>query len=81
MLSPTYSQFKSAYEYHRAWYDERSEITKKNKSSILKGKLNATKPNAFWLEFSMLNRWIVSIFRGPSITISDLVNTWIRYRH
>jgi hypothetical protein len=83
MLSPTYSAIrKTAFEYHSGLDMMTKEVKsakEKIKSSIVSlSKLNATKPNAFLTRtfFDAKSDEIVSIFSGgPSITISDLVNT------
>tara|TARA_R110000868_G_scaffold106707_6_gene292442 strand:- start:61 stop:945 length:885 start_codon:yes stop_codon:yes gene_type:complete len=83
MLSPTYSTIrKSAFEYHKGLDMMTTDLKSakdKIKVAILDiSKLNATKPNAFLTRifFDAKSDEIVSIFSaGPSITISDLVNT------
>jgi hypothetical protein len=83
MLSPTYSVIrKTAFEYHSGLDMMTKDVKsakEKIKSSILAlSKLNATKPNAFLTRtfFDAKSDEIVSIFSGgPSITISNLVNT------
>ena len=83
MLSPTYSTIrKSAFEYHKGLDMMTTDLKSakdKIKGAILDiSKLNATKPNAFLTRifFDAKSDEIVSIFSaGPSITISDLVNT------
>jgi hypothetical protein len=83
MLSPTYSAIrKMAFEYHSGLDMMTKDVKsakEKIKSSILAlSKLNATKPNAFLTRtfFDAKSDEIVSIFSGgPSITISNLVNT------
>ena len=83
ILSPTYSTIrKSAFEYHKGLDMMTTDLKSakdKIKGAILDiSKLNATKPNAFLTRifFDAKSDEIVSIFSaGPSITISDLVNT------
>lgn len=83
MLSPTYSVLrKSSFEYHKGldlMTTDLKSAKEKVKASLLDiSKLNATKPNAFLTRifFDAKSDEIVSIFSaGPSITISDLVNT------
>jgi hypothetical protein len=83
MLSPTYSTIrKSAFEYHKGLDMMTTDLKSakdKIKGAILDiSKLNATKPNAFLTRifFDAKSDEMVSIFSaGPSITISDLVNT------
>jgi hypothetical protein len=83
MLSPTYSAIrKTMYEYH-VGLDLMTKDVKASKEAIKTSilalaKLNATKPNAFLTRtfFDAKSDEIVSIYSGgPSITISDLVNT------
>jgi hypothetical protein len=83
MLSPTYAPIrKTMFEYH-AGLDMMTKDLKASKETIKTSilalaKLNATKPNAFLTRtfFDAKSDEIVSIYSGgPSITISDLVNT------
>lgn len=83
MLSPTFAPIrKTAFEYHSGLDTMTKDLKlskEKIKAAIISlSKLNATKPNAFLTRtfFDAKSDEIVSIFSGgPSITISDLVNT------
>ncbi len=83
LLSPTFSEVRNTvFEYHQGLdvmnVDVKDGKEKVKKSILSLSKLNATRPNSFMSRvfFDAKSDEIISIFSGgPSITISDLVDT------